>query len=79
MSKHSFVLSEKLAIYKILYLKKLESKTVLGIFTLYFVDVMTPEKKIVPCPRCKTPNSVDTENGYVPKGLKCITCHAQIS
>ncbi len=43
------------------------------------MDFMTPDKKIVPCPRCKTPNSVDTENGYVPKGLKCITCHAQIS
>ena len=40
---------------------------------------MSPDKKLVPCPRCKKPNSVDTENGYVPKGLKCDTCGAQIS
>jgi len=40
---------------------------------------MTPEKKIVPCPRCKTPNPVDVENGYIPKGLHCKICDALIS
>jgi len=40
---------------------------------------MTPEKKIVPCPRCQTSNSVEVVNGVVPKGLKCINCEAPIS
>ncbi len=40
---------------------------------------MTLEKKIISCPRCKKPNPVDAQDGYVPKGLKCEACGAQIS
>jgi len=40
---------------------------------------MDNEKKVIICPRCKSPNSVELENGLITKGLKCFDCDAQIS
>lgn len=40
---------------------------------------MSLGKKIISCPRCKKPNTVDAPEGYIPKGLKCDACGAQIS
>ena len=55
------------------------NKVVLDIFTKYYWNIMTLEKKIITCPRCKKPNSVDAQDGHPPKGLKCVTCGGQIS
>jgi len=59
--------------------RQIQNENLLGIFTKYSRKFMTPEKKILPCPRCQTPNSVEVVNGVVPKGLKCINCKALIS